>query len=290
MTRPARWIAACLAAAATFVTSHARAEKLLLPDDAPAGEVRVYFGTYTGKSGSKGIYVSTLDLATGKLSPPELAGETTNPSFLAIHPSKRFLYAVGEVNEINGKKAGAVSAFAIQPDGKLSPLNQQPSGGQGPCHVSVDKEGRNVLVANYGSGAVGCLPIGADGKLAEPSATVQHEGKSVDPRRQAGPHAHSINLDPANRFAFAADLGLDKVLVYRFDAAAGKLTPSGHTPTRGKTPRNFNIDPTGTYLLAANQGTSTVAVYRIDPASGALAPVGEPTAVPAPVCVKYLQP
>ncbi|CAA9403060.1 MAG: 6-phosphogluconolactonase [uncultured Phycisphaerae bacterium] len=392
MTRPARWIAACLAAAATFVTSHARAEKLLLPDDAPAGEVRVYFGTYTGKSGSKGIYVSTLDLATGKLSPPELAGETTNPSFLAIHPSKRFLYAVGEVNEINGKKAGAVSAFAIQPDGKLSPLNQQPSGGQGPCHVSVDKEGRNVLVANYGSGAVACLPIGADGKLAEPSATVQHEGKSVDPRRQAGPHAHSINLDPANRFAFAADLGLDKVLVYRFDAAAGKLTPNdpsaaavapgagprhfafhptgrfayvinemastvtafaydaakgtltevhtvptlpgevkgnstaevvvhpsgkfvygsnrghdsiagfavdeatgkltpiGHTPTRGKTPRNFNIDPTGTYLLAANQGTSTVAVYRIDPASGALAPVGEPTAVPAPVCVKYLQP
>src|SRR5262249_9316833 len=151
--------------------------------------------------------------------PKGLAGEAVNPSFLAIHSNRRFLYAVGEVDNFEGKKkVGGVSAFAIDPaTGKLTLLNQRPSGGGRPWHVVVDKQGKNVLGANYGGGSVAALPVGRDGKLSPASSVIQHEGKSVDKARQEGPHAHSINLDPANRFAFAADLGLDKVLVYRFD-------------------------------------------------------------------------
>src|SRR5262245_16282256 len=176
----------------------------------------VYVGTYTQK-GSKGIYRCELDLATGKLSAPVLAGESTNPSFLAIHPNQRFLYAVNEVGDFEGKKTGAISAFAIDPKtGDLTLLNQQASGGDGPCHLVVDKEGKNVLAANYGGGSACVLPITADGKLGEATSVIQHKGSSVNPKRQEAPHAHSINLDPANRFAFVADLGLDKVMVYRF--------------------------------------------------------------------------
>jgi 6-phosphogluconolactonase len=229
------------------------------------------------------VLVYRFDAATGKLSAPELAGETTNPSFLAIHPIKRFLYAVGEVNEINGKKAGAVSAFAIQPDRKLSLLNQQPSGGQGPCHVSVDATGRNVLVANYGSGAVACLPVGADGRLAEPSTTIQHEGKSVDPRRQAGPHAHSINLDPANRFALAADLGLDKVLVYRFDASTGRVTPNDPPSVSlvpGSGPRHLAFHPNGKFAFTINEMASTVTTLTWDSTTGALRMLGSQSTLP----------
>src|SRR5262249_38812893 len=166
----------------------------------PAGQAKpdklwVYIGTYTQK-GSKGIYRCELDPATGKLSAPVVAGQTANPSFLAIHPNHRFLYAVGEISDFGGKKTGAVSAFAIDPKtGELTLLNQQSSGGAGPCHVTVDREGKNVLAANYGGGSACVLPIGADGKLREATAVAQHKGSSVNPKRQEGPHAHSINLD-----------------------------------------------------------------------------------------------
>src|SRR5262249_53964110 len=146
-----------------------------------------------------------LDLATGKLSEPKLAVETVNPSFLALHPSGRYLYAVNEVETFRKKKAGAVSAFAIDPKtGDLTLLNQESSGGGAPCHLVVDKEGKHVLAANYTGGSVCVLPIGADGKLGEATTFIQHQGKSVNPKRQEAPHAHSINLDSANRFAFVA--------------------------------------------------------------------------------------
>src|SRR5438093_11148003 len=181
---------------------------------ASGGDMLVYFGTYTGDK-SKGVYVSRLDLASGALSRPELAAETASPSFLAVHPSQNFLYAINEIGNFQGKDSGSVSAFAIdRTTGRLTALNQQPSVGRGPAHLVVDKAGRNVLVANYGGGSVAVVPIGPDGALKPPSAFIQHTGSSVDPQRQKEPHAHSINLDPANRFAYAADLGLDKVLVY----------------------------------------------------------------------------
>jgi 6-phosphogluconolactonase len=241
--------------------------------EAKMDKLWVYVGTYTGKN-SKGIYRFELDLTTGQLTPRGLAGETANPSFLAIHPSHRFLYAVGEIDQFKGKKTGAVYAFAIEPKtGKLTLLNQQPSGGGGPCHVLVDREGKHVLVANYGGGSVSALPILADGRLGEATATVQHQGSSVNKQRQEGPHAHSINLDPANRFAFAADLGLDKVLIYRFDPVKGTLTanePPAGMAAPGAGPRHFAFHPDGRHAYVINELQSTVTLFDYDPERGAL--------------------
>ena len=150
---------------------------------AEAGKYRVYFGAYTGEK-SRGIYTADLDLATGKLSEPRLAAEAVSPSFLAIHPNGHWLYAVSEIDDLNGRKTGGVSAFAIEADGGLRLLNQQPSEGRGPCHVTVDPSGKFALVANYGSGSAAALPIAADGRLGAASSVVQHEGKSVNPQRQ----------------------------------------------------------------------------------------------------------
>jgi 6-phosphogluconolactonase len=257
-------------------------------EDPPArgGKMRVYIGTYTGAK-SKGIYVLELDLATGALSAPVLAAQTANPSFLAIHPSRRFLYAVGELDNFKGKKGGAVTAFAIDAKtGKLTQLNQQSSGGAGPCHLVVDAKGKNVLVANYGGGSVAVLPIDADGKVREASSFIQHKGSSVDKGRQEGPHGHSINLDAANRFAVAADLGLDKVLVYKFDADKGTLTPN--TPPSasvapGSGPRHFAFQPNGRHAYVINEMKSTVTAFDYDAEKGVLKPIQTLSTLPRPV-------
>jgi 6-phosphogluconolactonase len=238
-----------------------------------SGDVLVYFGTYTGEK-SKGVYVSRLDVASGALTPPELAGETTSPSFLAVHPSRNFLYAVNEVRTFEGKESGSVSAFAIdRKTGKLTALNQQASAGRGPAHLVVDKAGRNVLVANYGGGSVAVLPIGTDGALKPASAFIQHTGASVNAERQKGPHAHSINLDPANRFAYAADLGLDKVLIYRFNAEKGSLVandPPFASVEPGAGPRHFAFHPDGRFAYVINEMHVTVTAFSRDRDRGAL--------------------
>ena len=240
------------------------------------GDMLVYFGTYTGEK-SKGVYVSRLDLASGALTPPELAGETVSPGFLAVHPSQNFLYAANEVSEFQGKASGSVSAFAIDRNtGRLTALNQQPSVGRGPAHLVVDKAGRNVLVANYGGGSVAVVPIGTDGALKPPSAFIQHTGTSVNPQRQQGPHAHSINVDPANRFAYVADLGLDKVLVYRFDAEKGSLVPNDPpfaAVAPGAGPRHFAIHPNARFAYVINEMSLTVTAFRRDPDRGSLTEV-----------------
>jgi 6-phosphogluconolactonase len=241
---------------------------------APGGkQAWVFFGTYTGEK-SKGIYRARLDLASGKLSEAELAGEVENPSFLALHPDGKFLYSAGEVSNFEGKPGGAVSAFSLdRATGKLTLLNQQSSGGAGPCHLVVDRGGKNVLVANYGGGSVAALPIEKDGKLRLASAFVQHKGSSVNPRRQEGPHAHSINLDPAGKFAFVADLGLDKVLIYKFDAEKGTLTPNDPAFAAvlpGAGPRHFAFHPSGRFAYVINEMHSTVTAFGYDAARGAL--------------------
>jgi 6-phosphogluconolactonase len=237
-----------------------------------SADMLVYLGTYTGEK-SKGVYVSRLDLASGALSRPELAGETASPSFLAVHPSQNFLYAINEIGNSPGKASGSVSAFRIDRNtGQLAAVNQQPSVGPGPAHLVVDKAGRNVLVANYGGGSVAVVPIGPDGALKPPSAFIQHSGSSVDPQRQKGPHAHSINLDPANRFAYAADLGLDKVLVYRFDADKGSLVandPPFAQVAAGAGPRHFAIHPNG-FAYVINEMNMTVTAFRRDAERGSL--------------------
>ena len=250
-----------------------------------AGSQLVFLGTYTRGSESEGIYTCRLDLATGKLTGLKLAAAAKNPSFLAIRPGGKNLYSVSEIADFNGKKTGAVSSFEIgAKGGTLKFLNKKPSGGGGPCHLVVDQAGKNVLVANYGGGSVNVLPIGADGKLGDPSGFVQHKGSSVNPRRQKGPHAHSINLDVKGNFAFAADLGLDKVLVYRFDATRGTLAPNkvpSVSVAPGAGPRHFAFRPDGRFAYVINEMVSTVTAFAYDSKAGVLAPIQTITTLPA---------
>ena len=233
----------------------------------------VYFGTYTGTK-SQGIYVSRFDPVTGKLGAPELAAGTKNPSFVAIHPNHRFLYAVGEFSTGDGKKGGVVSAFAIDPaSGKLALLNQQPAGAGGaPCHVNVDKAGEHVMAANYGGGSVVVLALNPDGSLGKTTAFVQHTGSSVNPKRQAGPHAHQISLDAANRFVFVPDLGLDKVMIYRY-GPKGALTPNDPafaTIAPGAGPRHIAFHPNGRFAYVINEIACTMTVFSYDAKRGEL--------------------
>jgi 6-phosphogluconolactonase len=238
-----------------------------------ANESLVYFGTYTGAK-SRGIYVSRFDSATGKLSVPELAAELKHPSFLAVAPSRRFLYAVGEANGLTEHRGGAVYAFRIEPtNGTLTLLNQEASGGAGPCHLSVDPTGRCLLVANYGSGSIAALPLLADGSLGRAAAFIQHHGASVNPARQTGPHAHFITPDPANRFALVCDLGLDQVLVYRLDPARAALSanePAFATLKPGAGPRHLAFHPNGRWVYVIDELDSTITVCQWEPTRGAL--------------------
>jgi 6-phosphogluconolactonase len=255
----------------------------VLTTSAIAGDTyHVYFGCYTNaKSGSKGIHISKFNTTTGDLSEPDLAAETGSPSFLAIHPSKKFLYSVGEMGT-PGQKGGAVSAFSIsQPDGKLTFINQVSSVGAGPCHISVDKTGKMAMVANYGGGSVASYSIQDKGGLSEAQTFVQHEGSSVNLKRQAGPHAHSLNTSPDNRFGFACDLGLDKVLIYKLDPATGKMTSHGHaTVAPGSGPRHFAFHPSGKYAFVNNEILMTVTSFAYDAEKGTLTEIATVSTLP----------
>ena len=250
-------------------------------EESPAGALRAYVGTYTGPK-AKGIYVFRFDSESGKPGPVELAAEVRSPSFLAIHPHRRFLYAVNESGGSGKRGGGAVSAFAIdEGSGKLSLLDEESSGGDGPCHIVVDSAGKNVLIANYGGGSVAALPISGDGKLGPATAFIQHRGSSVDPGRQKGPHAHAIVLDAKNRFALTADLGLDKVLVYRFDPAKGSLEAAGDAALKpGSGPRHLAFHPDGRRIYVINELSSTLTAFRYDAERGALQDIGTASTLP----------
>jgi 6-phosphogluconolactonase len=350
-----------------------------------AADPLVYVGTYT-RNGSRGIYAFRFQ-SSGKLVPIGLA-ESNSPSFLAEHPNHKFLYAVNEAG-----REGRVSAFAIDAkSGKLTPLNDVSAGGSGPCHLVVDKTGKWLSVANYGDGSMAIMPVHPDGKLGEPAQVIKNTGTVHLPQRQRGPHGHAVAFSPDNKFLLLADLGLDKIFVYKFDATTGKLTPNDpdggkvepgqgvrhfvfhpngrtvfaineigntvtafhwdpakgtltsyqsvptlpaafkgtnntaeivvsksgahvygsnrghdsialfavdkskltltpmdHTPTLGKTPRNFTLDPSGKFLLAANQDSSDITIFKVHPNSGQLTPVGQPVKdAPVPVCILFV--
>jgi len=250
------------------------------------GKYLFFVGTYTndsGKStGSKGIYAYSYDSASGQIGELGLAAETTNPSWLTISPNGRFLYAVNEVGNYKGPNSGGVSAFAVDrdknghPTGKLTFLNEVPSRGADPCYVTVDKTGKYVLVANYTGGSVAVFPVLSDGKLGEATSFVQHTGHGPNAQRQEGPHAHSIDLSPDNRFAFVDDLGLDEVLVYRFDDTKGTLAPNDPPFARldaGSGPRHFALHPQGAFAYVISEMKSTVTAFKMDGKTGALVPL-----------------
>jgi len=233
-----------------------------------------YVGTYTTKKASKGIYVYRFDAATGQLTSVGLAAESTDPSFVAAHPSGKYLYAVNEVGNYDGKKSGTVSAFAIDhKSGRLTLLNQVASGGADPCYVSLDKTGKHVLVANYSGGSVAVFPVLKDGRLGEASAFVQHQGSGANKERQEGPHAHWIQTSPDNRLAAVSDLGLDELVLYRFDAAKGSLVPNDPPFVKvspGSGPRHAAFHPNGKFVYVLNEMQSTVVVFSYDPSTATL--------------------
>ena len=245
----------------------------------------VYVGTYsepilfgTGQvvqGQGRGIHAFRFDAANGALEPAGVTEGVRNSSYLAFDPAREFLYCVNEFKEYQGMASGAVSAFRVDAaTGKLTPLNTRASHGTDPCHLMVDRSGRNVLVANFASGSVCVLPIAADGSLEEASCVIQHKGSSIDPRRQVGPHAHAIEIDAANRHVFVPDLGCDSVMIYALDAEKGMLTPNRNQPaakvTPGAGPRQLVMHPNGRFAYLVNELNSTMTAYAYDAARGML--------------------
>jgi 6-phosphogluconolactonase len=240
----------------------------------------VYIGTYTetirfgtgeifsGKG--EGIHIFDLDPDAGVLQPRHTAKGIKNPSYLAFHPSGRFLYAVNELKEHEGHATGTLSAFAVE-DGLLRFINKVPTHGTDPCHVAVDRTGGHALAANYSSGSIAVFPIREDGGLGEASRVVQHEGSGADPVRQSGPHAHSVNLDASNRFLYVPDLGLDRLMIYRFDAHRGELEPHEQPwleTAPGAGPRHLAFHPAGRFAYLINELDSTILALRFDGEKG----------------------
>jgi 6-phosphogluconolactonase len=249
------------------------------------GKYLFYVGTYTEEGGkSKGIYAFRYDAKTSEITPLGLAAETTNPSWVAVHPNGRFLYAVNEVQNYKGPNSGGVSAFSIdRATGKLTFLNEVPSRGADPCYISVDKTGKYVLVANYTGGSLAVFPVLADGKLGEASSFVQHSGHGTNPERQEGPHVHSVDLSADNRFAMVDDLGLDELLVYKFDSAKGSVAPNDPSFTKlspGSGPRHFALRPDGKFAYVISEMGHTVTVFSNDGASGKFQTVQTITTLP----------
>jgi 6-phosphogluconolactonase len=251
-------------------------------EEAPVNSTLLYVGTYTEGDQTDGIYILRMNATTAELRQIGAVNAGPNPSFLAVHPNGRFLYAVNEVTDYAGKRAGAVGAFAIAREtGMLTRTSEQPSEGGAPCYVSVTRDGRGVLVANYLGGNVALLPIQPTGALAPAAHVSAHEGGGPNAERQEGPHAHCIIPDPSGRFALAADLGIDRVLVYRLDAGVLRHAEEGDARLRpGAGPRHLAFHPTLPLVFVANELDSTVTTLRFDSDRGALTVVDTQPTLP----------
>ena len=232
----------------------------------------VFVGTYTDK-GSEGISSYKFNPATGDVSSIELSAVTDNPSFIAIDPAGQFLYAVNELDTFDYKPTGAVSVFKIDREtGRLNLIQKVSSLGAAPAHLSLDKSGKFLFVANYTSGNISVFPIGKDGILGEHSAFIQNYGSSVNVDRQTAPHAHFIQVTDDNRFVMVADLGIDKILIFQFDSANGTLKPNDPEFINlepGSGPRHFAFSPSGKFIYVLNELTSTITVFDSDPTNAA---------------------
>ena len=245
----------------------------------------VCFGSYSTPD-QESVHLFQLNLKSGSLKKLSAVDGLKNPSFLKIHPSGRYLYAVNEVSTFDGKRSGGVTAFALDvPGGKLTRLNEQPSGDTGPCHLTVDATGKFVLVAHYGGGSTSVLPINQDGTIGPVVSQIQHKGSSVTPR-QKSPHAHAIHVGPNNKFAFAPDLGIDKVLVFRFDEKTGAIAETkfdGAKLEPGSGPRHFGFHPGGKFAYVINELKQTVTAFRYRAKRGRLQTLQTISTVPHPV-------
>jgi 6-phosphogluconolactonase len=220
-----------------------------------------------------GIQAATLDLKTGSLKPGHRTAGVDNAFFLALSRDRRFLYSI-YAKQFGSPAAEEVAAFELRGrTGELKPLNRQSTRGSASCYLDVDATGRTLLVANYTTGDIAALPVKPDGSLGEAATFIRHTGSSVNPERQKGPNAHCLVISPDNKFAFAADLGIDKILCYRLDAAAAKLTPNRQPWVRtppGAGPRHLTFHPNGKNVYVINELANSVTVFDYLPDSGML--------------------
>jgi len=278
MTR--RFFASLLIVVAPLVLSAARTSG----DNSKAAQYFAFIGTYTAKTDSKGIYSFHFDSGTGRLTSMAVAATTPDPSFLTVAHNETYLYAVNELSEFGGKKSGAVTSYSIDAkSGKLVQLNQVASGGADPCYVSFDQSGKYLLVANYTGGSVSTFPIAADGHIGPAAAIVQHTGSGPNKERQEGPHAHYSATSADNRFVFVVDLGLDEVVVYRFDPATGSLTPNDPPFAKlapGAGPRHLAFHPNGKFVYVLNEVIPTVTALAYDSKSGSFSTLQTLSTIP----------
>jgi 6-phosphogluconolactonase len=278
MTR--RFFASLLIIAAPLLLSVVRTPA----DNSKGSQYFAFIGTYTAKTDSKGIYSFHFDSSTGRLTSLALAATTQDPSFLTVANNDKYLYAVNELSEFNGKKSGAVSSYSLDPkSGKLVQLNQVPSGGADPCYVSFDQTGKYLLVANYTGGSVSTFPVAPDGRIGPASAFVQHTGSGPNKERQEGPHAHYIASSADNRFVFVVDLGLDEVVIYRFDSATGSLAPNDPPFAKlapGAGPRHLAFYPNGKFAYVLSEVNSTVTAFAYDSKSGSFSTLQTLSTIP----------
>jgi 6-phosphogluconolactonase len=245
----------------------------------------VYVGTYTApQSSSKGIYAYRFDARNGKMAPLGLMAETPNPTFLAVHPNGKYLYAINEINEYNGKQAGSVSAYSIdKATGKLTLLNTVSSASPGPCHVAVDATGKAVLVANYAGGSFASFPVMPDGKLGEAASFIQEQGSSVNKQRQSAPHGHSVVVTKNNKFVLSGDLGTDKVRIFKLDPATARITPNtpDSAPVKpGSGPRHLAISPDQKHVYVISEMASTITTFDFNANTGAMKEIGTVSTLP----------
>lgn len=278
MTR--RFFASLLIVVAPLLLSVARTAA----DNSKAAQYFAFIGTYTAKTDSKGIYSFHFDSGTGRLTSMAVAATTPDPSFLTVAHNEKYLYAVNELSEFGGEKSGAVTSYSIDAkSGKLVQLNQVASGGADPCYVSFDQSGKYLLVANYTGGSVSTFPIAADGHIGPAAAIVQHTGSGPNKERQEGPHAHYIATSANNRFVFVVDLGLDEVVVYRFDPATGSLAPNDPPFAKlapGAGPRHLAFHPNGKFVYVLNEVIPTVTALAYDSKSGSFSTLQTLSTIP----------
>ncbi|MCD9185913.1 MAG: lactonase family protein [Pyrinomonadaceae bacterium] len=251
-------------------------------------EMLVYIGTYTASGKSEGIYIYKFNPDTGEMKPYKTVKGVLEPSFLTINKDKKYVFAVNELLEYEGKKSGAVSAFAIdEKTGDLQFLNKVSSLGGAPCFITTSHNEKFALVANYLGGNVSVYPIGKDGKLGEAVDLAQHTGTGPNKDRQEAAHAHSITLDRNNRFAFAADLGIDRLMIYKFDDKTGKLTPNEtqtfYQAKPGAGPRHFSFHGSGKFAFLINELDLTIVSLAYDEKHGTLKEIQTVSTVPAGV-------
>jgi len=275
-----RFFASLLIAVTPLLLSGARTSG----DDSKPSQYFAFIGTYTSKTDSKGIYSFHFDVATGRLTAMVLAATTPDPSFLTVAGNEKYFYAVNELSEFDEKKSGAVTSYSLdRKSGKLTQMNQVPSGGADPCYISFDQNGKYLLVANYTGGSVSVFPVASDGRIGAASAFVQHTGSGPNKERQEGHTHHYIAASADNRFVFVVDLGLDEVLVYRFDPAEGSLTPNDPPFAKlapGAGPRHLAFHPNGKFAYVLNEVNSTVTAFTYDSKNGSFSTLQTLSTIP----------